>query len=186
MTANVVTLAWTPNRVQPERWTTSQSSRPRSAYTHLTSSWRRKDGGRRHWYCIFKTEVYHSSRHGKPRLVHDNVRHPFPVTPVTVLDMPESRVITEWRAEQLQQEGCLLEDPKCWGAWDTICRHKAKDITPSIAWRSETWKQECSAIFFQRTRKCRGQSHQHRTGSRATLSKLLPDGFERIRACPSP
>ena len=31
---------------------------------------------------------------------------------------------------------------KCWGARDTICGHKAKDITPSIAWRREAWKEE--------------------------------------------
>jgi len=35
---------------------------------------------------------------------------------------------------------CFLEDLKCWEAWDTTCRHKAKDITPSIAWRREAWK----------------------------------------------
>ena len=27
-------------------------------------------------------------------------------------------------------------------AWDTTCRHKAKDITPSITWRREAWKEE--------------------------------------------
>ena len=31
---------------------------------------------------------------------------------------------------------------KCWGARDTICGHKAKDITPSIAWRGEAWREE--------------------------------------------
>ena len=34
-----------------------------------------------------------------------------------------------------------LEDLKCWGAWDTSCGHKAKGVTPSIAWRMEGWKQ---------------------------------------------
>ena len=34
------------------------------------------------------------------------------------------------------------EDLKCWEAWDTTCRYKAKDITPSIAWRREAWKEE--------------------------------------------
>ena len=33
--------------------------------------------------------------------------------------------------------GCVSEDLKCRGAWDTTCRHKDKDITPSIAWRIE-------------------------------------------------
>ena len=35
-----------------------------------------------------------------------------------------------------------LEDLKCWGALDTTCGHKAKDNTPSIAWRREAWKEE--------------------------------------------
>ena len=35
---------------------------------------------------------------------------------------------------------CVPEDLKCWGAWDTTCGHKAKDITPSITWRrKEKW-----------------------------------------------
>ena len=36
----------------------------------------------------------------------------------------------------------LLEDLKCWEAWDTTCGHKAKDITPLIAWRREALKEE--------------------------------------------
>ena len=31
---------------------------------------------------------------------------------------------------------------KCWEAWDTTCRHKAKDVTQLIAWRREVWKEE--------------------------------------------
>ena len=34
------------------------------------------------------------------------------------------------------------EDMKCWEAWDTTCRHKAKDITPLTAWRREALKEE--------------------------------------------
>ena len=34
------------------------------------------------------------------------------------------------------------EDQKCWEAWGTICEHKAKDITPLIAWRREVLKEE--------------------------------------------
>ena len=37
--------------------------------------------------------------------------------------------------------GCVLEDLKCWGARDTTCGHRAKDITPSIAWMREAWKE---------------------------------------------
>ena len=38
--------------------------------------------------------------------------------------------------------GLFLEDLECWGALDTTCRYKAKDITPSITWRREVWKEE--------------------------------------------
>ena len=39
--------------------------------------------------------------------------------------------------------GLLLErDLRCWGAWDTTCRHEAKDTTPWISWRREAWKKE--------------------------------------------
>ena len=48
----------------------------------------------------------------------------------------------DWQAKQPSQMACFLEDPKCWGAWYTTCGHKAKDITPSIAWRREAWKEE--------------------------------------------
>ena len=37
---------------------------------------------------------------------------------------------------------CVLEDLEFWGAWNTTCGHKAKDITPSTAWRREAWKEE--------------------------------------------
>ena len=43
--------------------------------------------------------------------------------------------------KQPSQVACISEDLNCWGAWDTTCRHKAKDITPLI-WRREVWKEE--------------------------------------------
>ena len=63
----------------------------------------------------------------------------------TALYMPEWREITEqivWLAKQLSQIACFSEDLKCWGAWDTTCRYKAKDVTPSSSWRRETLKEE--------------------------------------------
>ena len=39
-------------------------------------------------------------------------------------------------------EACVSEDLKCWAAWDTTCGHKAKNITPSVAWRREVWTEE--------------------------------------------
>ena len=54
------------------------------------------------------------------------VRHP--VLKTTVLNMLESsrRKMTEqkmWRAEQPSQVASVLENLKCWGAWDTTCKH---------------------------------------------------------------
>ena len=46
------------------------------------------------------------------------------------------------RAKHPSQVACFSEDLKCWAARDTTCGYKAKDITPSIAWRREAWKEE--------------------------------------------
>ena len=37
----------------------------------------------------------------------------------------------------LSQVACFSAGLKCWEAWDITCRHKAKDITPLVAWRRE-------------------------------------------------
>ena len=63
----------------------------------------------------------------------------------TALDMPEWREMTEeinWLSKQPSQVVCFSEDLKCWEAWDTTCGLKAKDVTPSITWRREAWKEE--------------------------------------------
>ena len=68
----------------------------------------------------------------------------------TALDVPEWRETPEqreWREKQFSQVACVSEDLKCWGAWDTTCVHKANDITPSIAWRREAWKEEALDYF---------------------------------------
>ena len=49
---------------------------------------------------------------------------------------------TDWREKQPSQMVCVAEDVMCWGAWDTTCGHKAKDITPSIAWRRDACQEE--------------------------------------------
>ena len=46
----------------------------------------------------------------------------------------------DWRAKQPSQVACFSEDLKCWGAWDTTCGYKAKDLTKSIA--RIAWKEE--------------------------------------------
>ena len=57
---------------------------------------------------------------------------------------PQWRKMTEqidWQAKQPSQVACFFENPTCWGAWDTTCEYKAKDITLSITWRRESWKE---------------------------------------------
>ena len=44
---------------------------------------------------------------------------------------------------------CLFQMGKCWEAWDTTCRHKAKDITPGGERRG---KRKRWMIFLKRTR----------------------------------
>ena len=61
------------------------------------------------------------------------------------------------RAKQPSQMACVSEDLKCWGTWDTTCGRKAKDITPSIAWTREVWRE----IFLERTREGHRQSDEH-------------------------
>ena len=61
------------------------------------------------------------------------------------LDMPESRGTTEqihWQAKQPSEVACFSEDLKHCEAGYTTCGYKAKDITPSITWRREAWKEE--------------------------------------------
>ena len=62
----------------------------------------------------------------------------------TTLDMPESRTTEQihWQAKQPSEVACFSEDLKRCEAWDTTCGYKAKDLTPSITWRREAWKEE--------------------------------------------
>ena len=80
--------------------------------------------------------------------------------------MPEAREIhpADWRAKQPSQVARASEDLKCWRAWDAPCGHKAKDITPSTAWRRGV---ESGSVrrALDRTRK----GFIHVSSSRATL-----------------
>ena len=63
----------------------------------------------------------------------------------TAQNMPEWRETTKQvdrQAKQSSQVTCFLEDLRWWEAWDTTCGHKAKDITPLIAWRREALQEE--------------------------------------------
>ena len=47
-----------------------------------------------------------------------------------------------WKINATITSGSSLRRPEAWGTWDTTCRHKAKDITPSIAWRRKAFKEQ--------------------------------------------
>ena len=82
----------------------------------------------------------------------------------TTLDMPDWRETTEqidWRAKLSSQVTCFSEELKCWEAWDTTCGHKAKDITPLIAWRREAWKEEALDGLPWKNRERHRQSDEH-------------------------
>ena len=58
-----------------------------------------------------------------------------------MLERREMTEQTDWWVKQPSQVACFSEDLKCWGAWNTSCPHKAKDIMPSTIWRKEAWKE---------------------------------------------
>ena len=96
----------------------------------------------------------------------------------------------EWRgmieqidgwAKQPSQVACFSEGLQCWGAWDTTCRYKAKDITPLIASRREAWKEEALDDLPWKDERG-GIVNQTNLGtvSKAKLRKLLREGVECI------
>ena len=75
----------------------------------------------------------------------------------------------------------MMIDLKCRAACDTTCGHKAKDITPLIAWRREAWKEEALDDVLRKDE--RGPSSIRQTlelFQRRHWGKLLRDGMERI------
>ena len=63
--------------------------------------------------------------------------------------------------------------------------HKARGITPSIAWRRETRKRKCKTIFLERTREGHRESDKTGTVSKAALDRLLRDGVGASEAFPN-
>ena len=49
-----------------------------------------------------------------------------------------------WKSEMEVRIACEreMEIEIVGGEFETACRHKAKDITPSITWRREAWKED--------------------------------------------
>ena len=79
--------------------------------------------------------AFYKMWNGKPRLACVNIRQPPSKTPL------DAGVKANDRADRLTGKATVKsglpqsEDLKRWGAWDNTWRHKATDITPSIAWR---------------------------------------------------
>ena len=72
-------------------------------------------------------------------------------------------------------------------AAESDCGQKAKDITPSIAWRREAWKLRRSArrSFLKRRERAIVNQTNMRIISKATLGEHLRDEVERIWDLPS-
>ena len=82
------------------------------------------------------------------------------------------------------QMAWFSEDLKWWGAWNTTCGHKTKDITPSIAWGREARKEE--AFDWRsplRTREDHRSSDEHSVAvfQRRRSGNFLETGYsERV------
>ena len=106
----------------------------------------------------------------------------------TALDMPEWKETTEqidWRAKQPSQVTYISENLKCWEAWDTTCGHKAKDITPSIAWRRGVERESARWSSLKGREGAIVNQKNIGTVSKATSGKRLRKGVERIWIFPS-
>ena len=92
----------------------------------------------------------------------------------TALEMPEWMKMTkqiDWWAKQPSQVTCVSE-VKCWGAWGTTCRHKAKT---SQSWSPREGRCGQSSLKGQE----RAIINQTNTATvlKAMLGKLLRDGW---------
>ena len=100
----------------------------------------------------------------------------------TALNMSEWKEMTKqiaWQEKQPWQLACVLEDLKCWGVWVTTCGHTAKDVTLSIAWRREVWKEEVLDGLLWKGEKVnwvREGYHQSENTLKTMLGKLLRAG----------
>ena len=81
------------------------------------------------------------------------------------LDMPEWREMTEqidWRAKQPSHVACVVEDLKYWGAWDTTCGHKDKDIIYHRSPGGDSGeKRKRLTLFLESTREGNRRSDEH-------------------------
>ena len=101
----------------------------------------------------------------------------------TAFDVLQWKKLTEqidWLAEQPSQMHCVFEDMKCWGAWDSAFRHKAKEITTSTAWRRGTERGSARRSSLKGRERTIVNKTNIGTVSKATFGKRLRDGVERI------
>ena len=125
----------------------------------------------------------------KPRLECISGRHPLTFKNYlwvvqAAQYLPEWREKTkqiDWWAKQPSQVAWFLEDLKCWGAWDTTCRHKAKDVTPSIAWMTERAQERGSAArqssLLERAREGHHQSDKHWNHFKGNVGETSETGW---------
>ena len=103
---------------------------------------------------------------GKPRLECVDGRHPPSKTPVHTYCPGHAGVKGSDRAGRLAGKatltsGLLLGRSEMLRSLrHTSCGHKASDITPSIAWRREAWKEEALDDLPERTRESHRQSDE--------------------------
>ena len=100
------------------------------------------------WACYKKWKVEWEAQTGICRWSTSTFENSYGCT---ALAIPEWREMTEqidWRARQPSQVACFSKELKCWGAWDTTCGHKVKEVTPSITCRRNTGKEEALDYFL--------------------------------------
>ena len=82
----------------------------------------------------------------------------------TAMDMSEWKDMTkqiDWWAKQLSQVVCISGDLKCWKAWNTTCKRKAKTSHPQSPGGERCGKRKHSVIYFERMREDHCQSCKH-------------------------
>ena len=79
------------------------------------------------WTCCGKVKSRIESRTSQMTMFSKSIfKDPWGSTLLDKLELRKMTTQTEWRTKSPLQVVCVLEDLKCWGAWDPSCRHKPK------------------------------------------------------------